>query len=105
MKIDEYVRREMFDESDQEEWCNYYYSLADFMWKKGILTDDVREKAIEMIDTEFGLELWAEAGAKNTFLRGKRNWQISKISYCQLHRKGKKLNQMPILKESLKMVI
>lgn len=63
-KIDQYVRANMFDESDAEEWCNYYYSLADFMWKKGILTDDVREKAIEMIDGGLGLELWAEAGEK-----------------------------------------
>jgi hypothetical protein len=68
-KIDEYVRREMFDDTDQEEWCNYYYSLADFMWKKGILTDDVREKAIKMIDDGFGLELWAEAGTKTLAAR------------------------------------
>ena len=42
-RIDEYVRSEMFDESDEEEWCNYYYSLADFMWKKGILTEAVKK--------------------------------------------------------------
>ncbi|MBE5767312.1 MAG: hypothetical protein E7335_09150 [Clostridiales bacterium] len=63
-KIDSYVRREMFDESDAAEWCNYIYSLADFMWKKGILTDSVRNKAVEMIDGEFGLDAWAEAGQK-----------------------------------------
>jgi hypothetical protein len=68
-KIDEYVRREMFDETDQEEWCNYYYSLANYMWKKGILTDDVREKTIKMIDDDFGLELWAEAGTKTLAAR------------------------------------
>jgi hypothetical protein len=34
-KIDAYVRT-MFDETDEEEWCNYYYSLADYMWKHGI---------------------------------------------------------------------
>lgn len=60
-KIDEYVRG-MFDESDEEEWCNYYYSLADFMWRKGILTEDVKNTAIKMIDTGFGLKLWAESG-------------------------------------------
>ncbi len=63
-RIDLYVRNEMFDESDEEEWCNYIYSLADFMWKKGILNDSVKNKAIEMIDSEFGLDLWAEAGKK-----------------------------------------
>lgn len=70
--IDDYVRKEMFDESDAEEWCNYYYSLADFMWKKGILTDEVRDKAIEMIDSGFGLELWAEEGEKTLNARKKK---------------------------------
>ena len=32
-KIDAYVRS-MFDESDEEEWSCYYYSLAEFMWKR-----------------------------------------------------------------------
>ncbi len=59
-KIDAYVRKEFCDESDEEEWCNYYYSLADFMWRKGILTDAVRDRAVRMIDGGFGLELWAE---------------------------------------------
>ena len=71
-RIDQYVRSEMFDESDEEEWCNYFYSLADFMWKKGILTDSVRDKAIEMIDSEFGLELWAEEGRKTLEARKKK---------------------------------
>ena len=52
-KIDKYVRAVGFDESDEEEWCNYYYSLADFMWRKGILTDSIRDKAVQMIDSEF----------------------------------------------------
>lgn len=69
-KIDAYVRSE-FDESDEEEWCNYYYSLADFMWKHGILTDEVRDCAVEMIDSGFGLELWEDAGMK-TFEKRKK---------------------------------
>ncbi len=60
-KIDSYVRG-MFDESDEEEWSSYYYSLADFMWKHGILTEEIREKAIEMIDSGFGLDIWADEG-------------------------------------------
>lgn len=60
-KIDNYVRA-MFDESDEEEWCNYYYSLADYIWSKGILTDEVKNKAVSLIDSGFGLELWAESG-------------------------------------------
>ena len=61
-KIDAYVRHEGFDESDEGEWCDYYYSLADFMWKKGILTEAVKHRAIGMIDAGFGLEIWEESG-------------------------------------------
>ncbi len=71
-RIDRYIRTEMCDESDEEEWCNYIYSLADFMWKKGILTDAVRAQAIGMIDSGFGLELWAEAGPKTLAARKKK---------------------------------
>lgn len=59
-KLDSYVRSKYCDETDPEEWVNYYYSLADFMWKKGILTDQVRDRAVEMIDSRFGMELWEE---------------------------------------------
>ena len=61
-KINEYVRSEGFRESDPADWCDYSYSLADFMWKKGILTDEVKNTALGMIDSEFGLECWAESG-------------------------------------------
>lgn len=71
-RIDHYIRTEMFDESDEEEWCNYIYSLADFMWKKGILTNSIKDKAIEMIDSGFGLGLWAEAGQKTLESRKKK---------------------------------
>ncbi|MCL2677748.1 MAG: hypothetical protein FWE85_01690 [Clostridiales bacterium] len=63
-KIDDYVRKEGFDESDENEWCDYYYSLANFMWSKGILTDAVRNEALRLIDSGFGLEIWQESGAK-----------------------------------------
>ena len=72
-KIDQYVRENEFDESEPEEWCNYVYSLADYMWKKGILTDKVKESAIQMIDSGFGLDIWAESGCMS--------------SICSLYRK------------------
>lgn len=71
-RIDAYVRTNMFDESDPEEWCNYMYSLADFMWKKGILTESVRQQVIAMIEGDFGLELWAETGQKTLDSRKKK---------------------------------
>ena len=79
-KIDAYVRDEGINEFDEEEWCNYYYSLAMFMWKKGILTDSVRAKAIEMIDSGFGLELWADSENK-VLEKRKKHLQILKKNY------------------------
>lgn len=61
-KIDEYVRENICDETDEEEWCNYVYSLADFMWKKGILTDEIKDRALHMIDSGFGMGIWNKAG-------------------------------------------
>ncbi|MCL2563314.1 MAG: hypothetical protein FWE08_04690 [Oscillospiraceae bacterium] len=63
-KIDDYVRLIGFDESDPREWCDYYYSLADFMWRKGILSDAVMKETLRLIDSGFGLELWEESGRK-----------------------------------------
>ncbi|MBO5756422.1 MAG: hypothetical protein J6S28_01870 [Clostridia bacterium] len=71
VKIDAYVRADGYDESDESDWCDYYYSLANFMWKKGILTDKVRDMAVHMIDTGFGLEIWADEGEKTLNKRKK----------------------------------
>lgn len=62
-KLDQFVRSN-FDESDEDEWCAYFYSLADFMWKNGILTDEIRDKALHMVDSDFGMETWREAGSE-----------------------------------------
>jgi hypothetical protein len=70
-KIDEYVRADEYNESDESDWCDYYYSLANFMWKKGILTDKVRDTAVNMIDTGFGLEIWVDEGEKTLNKRKK----------------------------------
>ena len=69
-KIDQYVRT-MFDERDEEEWCAYMYSLAEFMWKKGILTDDIRNRVIDMVDSDFGMTEWIAAGSSEEKKRRK----------------------------------
>ena len=63
-KINKYVRKNGYDESFENEWCDYYYSLADFMWCNGILTDAVRDEAVRLIDIGFGLDVWEESGAE-----------------------------------------
>lgn len=59
-KLDTYVQEEFAE----DEWADYVYSLADYMWKHGILTDAVRNRAISLIDTGHGLDIWAEEGEK-----------------------------------------
>ena len=49
---------------DNDEIPDFVYSLADFMWKKGILTPDIKEAAIRLIDENCGIQIWAEAGEK-----------------------------------------
>lgn len=63
-KIEEFACSQGIDESDEAEWCNYIYPLADFMWNKGILTEAVRHRALDMIDAGIGLDVWAESGEK-----------------------------------------
>lgn len=70
--IDHYVRESLFDETDAEDWCNYIYSLADFMWKRGILTKKVKTTAIEMIDSGFGMEVWENASERVHTARERR---------------------------------
>lgn len=59
-KIFDYVCSYLAD----DEMPDFIYSLADFMWKKGILTDEIKNKAIEMIDSNYGMEIWEESGKK-----------------------------------------
>lgn len=59
-KLDAYFQEEFA----ADEWADYVYSLADFMWKHGILTENIRNRAISLIDTGYSLDIWAEEGEK-----------------------------------------
>ena len=97
-KIDAYVRT-MFDESDPEEWCCYRYSLADFLWKHGILTEDIRERTLQMIDSGFGLEIWEESGQAMLRQRKKTLSKLREKLMTQQPKPGKirmKLHRNPV---------
>ena len=57
--LDAYMHREAaaHDENDGD-WVDYRYSLADFMWKKGVLYETLRDEVISMIDRGAGLDLY-----------------------------------------------
>lgn len=59
-KIFDYVTKHL----DTDEYTDFIYSLADFMWKKGILTEEVKNAAIKMIDLNCNMEIWALSGEK-----------------------------------------
>lgn len=58
--LDAFVRREWHSEpcDDDGDWVDYRYSLADYMWKKGVLTPAIRDEVIAMIDRGAGLSLY-----------------------------------------------
>lgn len=61
--LDAYVTREWQCTpcDDDGDWVDYRYSLADFMWKKGVLTNAIRDEVIAMIDRGAGLSLYDHA--------------------------------------------
>lgn len=60
--LDAYMHRssDSHDETDGD-WVDYRYSLADYMWKKGVLYDELRDEVIGMIDRGAALDLYDNA--------------------------------------------
>lgn len=59
-RIDRAARIEYKLNEDDEEWVDYRYSLADYMWKNGILTPAVKDEVLGMIRNGIGLDIWEE---------------------------------------------
>lgn len=49
---------------DNDEYPDYIYSLALFMYKNGILTESVKNRALECLEKKIGLDIYAESGEK-----------------------------------------
>ena len=53
---------QQFDEMmGTDEECLFWYALADQMWRLGRLVPEVKEKAIEWLDKNGGLDAWTES--------------------------------------------
>ena len=59
-RLDAYVRREL----DGDVWPDYVYSLALFLWTHGLLTENVRIRALDLIGQGSGLELYPDASQR-----------------------------------------
>lgn len=67
---------------DDEEKCDVIFALADVMWKKGRLTEDIKEKALEYIEYDLQLDRWETQGElkkRNKVLEKLKNQIISKM--------------------------
>ncbi len=63
------------------EYASFWYALADWQWKRGLLANDVRDKALELLEARAGMDEWEEDGSKNDIR--KRNAVLDKL-YAQL---------------------
>lgn len=63
-KIFNYIDEYFGEYLDEVEMANIIYSLADFMWNKGVLTEEIKKIAIDMIDSNYGLDIFEEQGDK-----------------------------------------
>ncbi len=44
------------------DYANFWFALADWQWKYGILTDAIKERAISLLEAQAGIEEWEESG-------------------------------------------
>lgn len=57
--------KELLDsECIDDDYASFWYALADWQWKHGMLTEYVKEKTMSLLDAHAGLEQWVEAGNK-----------------------------------------
>lgn len=54
------------------EYASFWYALADWQWKHGMLNEFVKEKALNLLDNCAGIEDWIELGNKAD-IRRRRN--------------------------------
>ncbi len=46
------------------DYASFWYALADWQWKHGMLTPTVQNKALELLESYAGIDEWIEAGEK-----------------------------------------
>ena len=68
--------------------ADFWFALADWQWKHGILTDEIRNKAISLLEAHTGIEEWEESGSASDV---KKRLEVMDKLLCQL-----KLPQPPV---------
>ena len=44
------------------DYADFWFALADWQWKHGILTDVIKNKTISLLEAHTGIEEWKESG-------------------------------------------
>lgn len=57
-EFSEIIESEIVD----NDYASFWYALADWQWKHGILSDSVKNKALELLSAHAGIEEWQEDG-------------------------------------------
>ena len=66
--LDRYVQDKLDGQRDIGTWTDYTYSLADFLWKHGLLTPPMRDRALTLIDEKAALDLYSDVRARERTL-------------------------------------
>ncbi len=59
LEFEETINSRLID----DDYASFWYALADWQWKHGILSDEIRLKAIELLSAHTGIEDWKESAS------------------------------------------
>ena len=63
MVIEEY--KEILDDPEDEEYANFWYVFSDYLWKHGVLTDEIKNHTLKLLEQKAGMEIWYEDACKS----------------------------------------
>ncbi|MBE6638108.1 MAG: hypothetical protein E7616_01440 [Ruminococcaceae bacterium] len=73
--------RDLIDGVIDHDYANFWYALSDWQWKHGILTDEIRDKTIDLLEAKIGIEEWEEDGSAQDV---KKRLAVMDKLLCQL---------------------
>ncbi len=58
MVLEEY--KEILGDSGDDDYANFWYVFSDYLWKHGILTDEIKSHTLKLLEEKAGMEIWYE---------------------------------------------
>ena len=50
-------------DEDDDDYASFWYGYAAWLWKYGMLTDEVRDKTLALLENYAGIAMWEESAA------------------------------------------